>query len=395
MTNMQGISRRQVYLDHSASTPVDDRVMDAMMPWFTQDFGNASSLHGPGRKAEQAIEDARETVARILNCHPGEIVFNGGGTEGDNHAIRGGAWHMRHAGHGAHLVSSPVEHSAVGETLVRLSEVQGFTHSLTPVDHYGRCTPDALLATCRSDTVLASFMLANNEVGSLQPVSELAGIAREQGILFHCDAVQAAGQLPLDVFELGVDLLSISGHKFYGPKGVGALYLRSGITLESNLTGGSHEDGRRAGTHNTPLIVGLARALELAEQEREEHVARFRRMRDHLIEQVMLRVPGAELSGHPVERLPGHASFVLDGIDSGTLLMHLDVNGVAASGGSACKTGNPEPSAVLLAMGYDERQATGGLRLTAGRSTSEDDIDYAVNVLASSVEKLRRLVVAT
>lgn len=392
---MRGNSRRQVYLDHSASTPVDERVLDAMLPWFTQDFGNASSLHGPGRKAEQAIEDARDTVARILNCEPGEIVFNGGGTEGDNHAIRGGAWAMRHAGRGAHLVSSPVEHSAVGETLTRLSAVQGFTHSLAPVDRYGRCTPDAFLAACRPDTVLASFMLANNEVGSLQPVAEMARLARERGILFHSDAVQAAGQLPLEVTELGVDLLSISAHKFYGPKGVGALYLRSGAPLESSQTGGGHEDGRRAGTHNTALIVGLARALELAEREREEHVARFRRMRDLLIEQVMLRVPGAEPSGHPVERLPGHASFVLDGIDSVTLLMHLDVNGVAASGGSACKTGVPEPSAVLLAMGYDERQASGGLRLTVGRSTCEEDIDYAVNVLADSVEKLRRLAVAS
>ena len=392
---MRGNSRRQVYLDHSASTPVDERVLDAMLPWFTQDFGNASSLHGPGRKAEQAIEDARDTVARLLNCEPDEIVFNGGGTEGDNHAIRGGAWAMRHAGRGAHLVSSPVEHSAVGETLTRLSAVQGFTHSLAPVDRYGRCTPDAFLAACRPDTVLASFMLANNEVGSLQPVAQMARLARERGILFHSDAVQAAGQLPLDVAELGVDLLSISAHKFYGPKGVGALYLRSEISLESNQTGGGHEDGRRAGTHNTPLIVGLARALELAEREREENVAHFRRMRDLLVDEVMLRVPGAEPSGHPVGRLPGHASFVLDGIDSVTLLMHLDVNGVAASGGSACKTGNPEPSAVLLAMGYNELQASGGLRLTVGRSTSENDIDYAVSVLANSVEKLRPLVVAT
>lgn len=392
---MWGKSRRQVYLDHSASTPVDERVLDAMMPWFTQDFGNASSLHGPGRKAEQAIEDARDTVARLLNCEPGEIVFNGGGTEGDNHAIRGGAWAMRHAGRGAHLVSSPVEHIAVGETLARLSQVQGFAHSLAPVDRYGRCSPDAFLAACRPDTVLASFMLANNEVGSLQPVAEMARLARERGILFHSDAVQAAGQLPLDVAELGVDLLSISAHKFYGPKGVGALYQRDGAPLESSQTGGGHEDGRRAGTHNTALIVGLALALELAEREREVHVTRFRRMRDLLIEQVMLRVPGAEPSGHPVERLPGHASFALDGIDSVTLLMHLDVNGVAASGGSACKTGVPEPSAVLLAMGYGERQASGALRLTVGRSTCEEDVDYAVNVLANSVEKLRRLAVAS
>ncbi|MCY4525279.1 MAG: cysteine desulfurase family protein [Anaerolineaceae bacterium] len=390
---MHGNSRRQIYLDHAASTPVDERVLDAMMPWFTQDFGNASSLHGPGRRAAQAIEDARETVARILHCQPNEIVFNSGGTEGDNHAIRGGAWSMRHAGRGAHLVSSPVEHSAVSETLARLSDVQGFTHTLMPVDRYGRTSVEAFRAACRDDTALASVMLANNEVGSLQPVAELARFARERGILFHTDAVQAAGQLPLNVDDLTVDLLNISGHKFYGPKGVGALYCRHGVLLESSQTGGSHEDGRRAGTHNTPLIVGLALALELAGQEREQHVSHFRRMRDLLIDQVLQRVPGAELSGHPVERLPGHASFVLDGIDSSTLLMHLDVNGVAASGGSACKTGNPEPSAVLLAMGYSERQAMAGLRLTVGRSTSEEDLEYTVDVLATSVEKLRRLAV--
>ncbi len=390
---MRGKSQRKVYLDHSASTPVDERVLDAMMPWFTWNYGNASSLHGPGRRAAQAIEDARETVARILGCQPNEIVFNSGGTEGDNHAIRGGAWTMRQAGQGAHLVSSPVEHSAVGETLAQLSDLQGFTHTLMPVDRYGRVSAEAFRAACRGDTVLASVMLANNEVGSLQPVAELARFARERGILFHTDAVQAAGQLSLNVADLGVDLLGISGHKFYGPKGVGALYCRNGIALASSQTGGSHEEGRRAGTHNTPLIVGLARALELAVLEREQHVAHFRRMRDQLIDQVLLRVPGAEPSGHPVERLPGHASLVLDGVDSSALLMHLDINGVAASGGSACKTGNPEPSAVLLAMGYSKRQAMGGLRLTVGRSTSEKDIDYAVDVIANSVEKLRRLAV--
>ncbi len=385
--------RRHVYLDHSASTPVDERVLAAMQPWFTRDFGNASSSHGPGRRAERAIEDARETVARILNCQPQEIVFNSGGTEGDNHALRGAAWSMFRAGRGRHLISNPIEHSAVSETLAQLAEVQDFSLSMLPVDRHGRCCLKDFRQAMRPDTVLASVMLANNEIGSLQPVAELAKPARASGILFHTDAVQAAGQVPLDVTALGVDLLNISAHKFYGPKGVGALYVRQGLDLLSSQTGGSHEEGRRAGTHNTPLIVGLARALELADEERELHVARFCRMRDMLVDQVLRLVPGSSLTGHPQERLPGHASFVFDEIDSSMLLIHLDVNGVAASGGAACKTGNPEPSEVLLAMGYGAQSATGGLRLSVGRGTTESDVDFAVNVLANSVEKLRQLAV--
>ena len=384
-------AQRIIYLDHSASTPVDERVRAAMQPWFTDSFGNASSAHGPGRRAARAIEDARESVARALNCRPQEILFNSGGTEGDNHAIRGGAWAMRQAGRGAHLISSPVEHSAVSQTMQQLSHVQGFSHTLLPVDRHGRCSPPAFEAACQPDTVLASIMLANNEIGSLQPVAELAAIARERGILLHTDAVQAAGQLPLDAPALGVDLLNISAHKFYGPKGVGALYLRSGVPLLSGQTGGAHEDGRRAGTHNTPLIVGLAKALELAVAEREQRVAHYLCMRDLLISRVLHTVPGAALSGHPQQRLPSHASFVFDAVDSGQLLMHLDVNGVAASGGSACHTGLPEPSAVLLAMGYSAPAATGGLRLTVGRATTEADIERAVSVLADAVTRLRRL----
>ncbi len=362
-----------------------------MQPWFSQAYGNASSAHGPGRQAERAIEDARETVARVLNCQPQEIVFNSGGTEGDNHAIRGGAWLMRQAGRGAHLVSNPTEHSAVNETMAQLAEVQGFTHTLLPVDRYGCCSLADFESACQPDTALASVMLANNEVGNLQPVPALAMAARARDVLFHTDAVQAAGQLPLDVQALGVDLLSISAHKFYGPKGVGALYIRSGLPLLPSQTGGGHEDGRRAGTHNTPLIVGLAKALELADSEREQHVAHYQHMRNMLIDGVLAALPGVALSGHPQERLPGHASFVLDGIDSSMLLMHLDVNGVAASGGAACKTGSPEPSPVLLALGFSEQQAIGGLRLTVGRSTTEEDIEYAVNTLANSVVKLRQL----
>ncbi len=385
--------KRLVYLDHSASTPVDERVMAAMQPWFSDGYGNSSSVHGFGRQAERAIEDARETVARVLNCRPREIVFNSGGTEGDNQAIRGAAWMMRHAGHGDHLLSSPTEHSAVSQTLQQLTEIQGFRSNMLPVDRHGRCSVTDFEAACLPQSILASIMLANNETGSLQPVRQLAGAAHDRGILFHSDAVQAAGQMALDVCSLGVDMLNISAHKFYGPKGVGALYVRDGLELLPGQTGGGHEAGRRAGTHNTPLIVGLARALELAEAEREQRVAHFSHLRDLLIDRILSTVPDAVLSGHPLERLPGHASFVFEGLDSSMLLMHLDVNGVAASGGSACNTGNPEPSEVLLAMGFSEQAAIGGLRLSVGLGTTEADVEYAASVLTSAVERLRGLAV--
>ena len=380
--------QRTIYLDHSASTPTDPRVIEAMLPYFSETYGNPSSAHGYGRKAESAIEAARETVARILNCKPSEIVFTGGGSEGNNLAIRGAAWALRREGKGKHLITAPTEHEAVGHTVRQLAEIQGFTQTILPVNHEGRCEPAIFADTIQSDTIVASMMLANNEVGTIQPIAALAGIARQHEVVFHTDAVQAAGQLSLDVQALGVDLLSISGHKFYGPKGAGALYVRDGVELVSNQTGGGHEAGRRAGTHNTPLIVGLATALELAYEALEHHTEHYKLMRDCLIDGILSNVPNAQLSGHPSKRLPSHASFVFEGIDSGILLMHLDVNGIAASGGSACKTGSPESSEVLLAMGYSEREAIGGLRFTVGRQTTEEDIAYTVGVLAQAVRKI-------
>jgi cysteine desulfurase len=289
---------------------------------------------------------------------------------------------------------SPTEHEAVSRTVRQLADVQGFTSTVLPVDHAGMCDPTALAGAIQEDSVVASVMYANNEAGTIQPIAALAHVAKAHGVLFHTDAVQAAGQLPLDVQTLGVDLMSISAHKFYGPKGVGALYIRDGLALVSSQTGGSHEDGRRAGTHNTPLIVGLARALELAYEEFEQYVAHYRAMRDCLIDGVLSNVPNAQLTGHAENRLPSHASFVIEGVDSNRLLMHLDVNGIAASSGSACKTGNSEPSEVLLAMGYGEREAIGGLRLTVGRQTTEEDIAYTVDVLAQAIEKLSDMKVA-
>jgi cysteine desulfurase len=378
--------RRTVYLDHSASTATDPRVVDAMLPYFTEQFGNASSSHHVGRRAEQAVEDARERMARIFNCKPNEIVFTSGGTESDNLAVRGAAWAMRDKGN--HLITTPIEHSAVIRTVEQLAAHMGFEQTVLPVDRHGMVDIEDFAAACRPGTTIASVMFVNNEVGTIQPIPILAALAHEHGAVFHTDAVQAAGQLTLDVTTLGVDMMSISAHKFYGPKGVGALYVRSGLDLVPHQSGGSHERGRRGGTLNTPGIVGMAAALELVSIDREARVAHYQTMRDLLIDRVLARIPNAMLTGHPEQRLPSHASFVFDGVESNALLMHLDLKGVCASSASACKTGNPEPSGVLLAMGYTREQALGSLRLTVGKDTTADDIEYAVGVLADSVARL-------
>lgn len=379
---------RSVYLDHSATTPTDPRVVDAMLPYFSEVYGNASSAHSFGRKAETAIEKARRTLATIFNCKPSEIVFTSGGSESDNLAVRGAAWWQRQRGQGHHLITTPIEHSAVGRTMTQLASVMGFEQTVLPVDQQGRVDVEDFAGAIRHETTLASVIYANNEVGTINPLPQLAAIAHEQGVLLHTDAVQAAGQLTLDVEALGVDLMSISAHKFYGPKGVGALYVRDGIELLPSQSGGSHEAGRRAGTHNTACIVGMAKALELAYAEHEQRLTHYRQMRDMLIEGITARVPQAIPTGHPEQRLPSHASFIFEGIDSNQLLMHLDLRGVAASSASACKTGNPKPSGVLLACGYSEEQARGSLRLTVGQQTTQEDIAYAVNVIAESVAKL-------
>lgn len=381
---------QSVYLDYAATTPTDPRVVEAMLPYFTEIYGNAHSGHRPGRRAEQAVEDARETVARILNCKPSEIVFTSGGTESVNLAIRGVT--LSEKGDSAkHIVSSAIEHSAVLKTLEQMESTNGIEYTLLPVSQEAVVDPEMLIPALQPNTALVSVMAANNEVGTIQPISALAAQAKARGVLMHTDAVQAAGQLPLDVQALGVDMLSLSAHKFYGPKGVGALYVRDGIRLMPSQTGGSHEEGQRAGTVNTPGVVGLAKALQLAYDEFDERTAHYRSLRDQLIDEVLRLVPNARLTGHPEQRLPGHASFLLDGLDGNTLIMHLDMKGLAASSASACKTGNPEPSSVLLAMGIPYETAFGSLRLTIGKDTTETDIEYSVSVLAQIVEKLYRL----
>ena len=385
------IPRREIYLDNSASTPVDPRVIEAMMPFFGEVFGNSTASHRQGRRGEQAIEDARETVAGILNCSPDEVVFTSCGTESDNLAIRGAAWRARRLGQPTRLITTPIEHSAVINTMRQLRDLMGFELEIVPVDRNGLVVEEAFRAACERGGALASVIYASNEVGVIQDLPLLSAIAHENDILVHTDAVQAGGQLSLDVNELGVDMLSLSAHKFYGPKGVGILYVKDGIQLEPSQSGGGHENGRRAGTHNTAFIVGMAKALELAYQENEARLAHFEAMRDQLIQGVLESVPGAELSGHPTRRLPSHASFVLPGVDANALLMHLDLRGVCAGSGSSCNTGDPEPSEILLGLGFSPSEAKCGLRLSVGLHTTEADIEYALDVLAASVEKLRRL----
>ena len=382
-------TQRNVYLDHSATTPTDPRVLEVMLPYFSDVYGNGSSAHRFGRNAERAIERARESIARILNCQPEEIVFTSGGTECDNLALRGAAWARQQTGR--HLVTTPIEHSAILRTSAELADVMGFERTLLPVDSSGTVDAEDLASAIRPDTAVASVMYVNNEVGTIEPIPQLAAQARARGVVFHTDAVQAAGQLSLDVQALGVDLMSISAHKFYGPKGVGALYVRYGVQLVASQSGGSHENYRRGGTYNTPGIVGMAKALELAYEEYDQRIAHYRAMRDQLIDGVLSRVAGAQLTGHPERRLASHASFVIEGIDANMLVIHLDLKGVAASSASACKTGNPEPSGVLLAMGYPHDLALGSLRMSVGQQTTPDDVEYAVETLAQTVEKLHRL----
>ncbi len=377
-----------IYLDHSATTPVDPRVVEAMAPYWTESYGNPSSLYGLGRRAAAALEDARRAVARVLNCQPAEIVFTSCGTESDNLAIRGVGLAAAAKGR-RHLITTPIEHHAVSHTVADLVEHFDFEATTLPVDRTGLVDPAALEAAIRPDTALISVMLANNEVGTVEPVAELGAIARRHGIPFHTDAVQAAASLPLDVEALNVDLLALSAHKFHGPKGVGLLYVRKGTRLGPVQTGGSQERGRRAGTENVPYIVGMARALELADEDRPAKSARLLGLRERLRAGMLERIPDIDLTGHPQRRLPGHLSFIVKGVEAQALLIALDLAGIAASSGSACAVGSPEPSGVLRAMGYAPDEALGALRLTLGRMNTDADVDTVLQKLPDIVERVR------
>lgn len=380
---------RGIYLDHSATTPMAPEVLAAMQPFLSDDYGNASSIHSYGRDAAAALDEAHLVVGCAIGARASEIIFTGCGTESDNLAIRGVAFAARKQGKGNHLITTPVEHHAVEGTVQQLHDLFGFEMTLLPVDQYGRVDPDDLRKAIRPDTVLASVMLANNEVGTLQEIAAMGAICRAYGVPFHTDAVQAPAYLPVDVNALNVDLLALSAHKFYGPKGVGVLYLRDGISYVPTLTGGGHERGRRPGTVNVAGAVGAAAALKYVARERATQAARLQILRDKLIAGVLARVPDAQLSGHPTDRLAHHTSFVFKAVDGEALLMSLDVEGIACSTGSACTSGNPEPSPILLAMGLPHEWALGGLRITLGYQTTQADIDRVIEVLPMCVERVR------
>ncbi len=382
--------KKFIYLDHAASTPTAPEVLEAMLPYFSDIYGNPSGLHKQGRASNRAISTARREIADILNCKPKEVIFTAGGSESDNMAIRGVAWSQKLAGKGNHIITSTIEHSAVSKTIDQLCDVFGFEQTQVPVNQHGLIRSADVQAAICPDTILISIMAANNEVGSIQPIAEIGAIAREHGIPFHTDSVQAIGTLELDTQSLPVDMLAFSAHKFYGPKGVGLLYLRGGTPFLPYSTGGGQEEGRRPGTENTPYIVGLAEAMKLATQNREETAAKQEQLRDKLIQGTLESIPGARLTGHPIRRLPYNASFAFEDCDATTLLMHLDMRGIGASSGSACAAGMPEASKVLLAMGYGYQLAFGALRLTLGKSTTEEDIDYTLEVLPEVVEQVRR-----
>jgi cysteine desulfurase len=380
-----------IYLDHSATTPVDRRVLDAMLPYWSEVYGNPSSIHGLGRQAAAAMDDARARLAAILNCQPAEIIVTSCGTESDNLALRGVGLARAARGRKAHLITTAIEHHAITHTAAQLAEHFDFDVTNVPVDQYGLVDPAAVEAAIRPDTALISVMYANNEIGTIQPISEIGAIARRHGIPFHTDAVQAGGYLSLDVQALNVDLLSLSAHKFYGPKGVGLLYVRRGLFLLPAQTGGGQERGRRAGTENIPYIVGMARALELAQHEREAENARLLELRNCLVESLLDRIPDATLSGHPTQRLPGHASLVFRGAEANGMLIALDLLGVAASSGSACASGAAEPSPVLTALRYGYQDALGALRLTLGRSNTMTDVEFVIERLPGIVRRMRAM----
>lgn len=381
--------RSVIYLDHAATTPVHPQVVEAMLPYFSERYGNASSLHTLGREAHQALEQARADVAGILNCGPGEIVFTSCGTESDNLALRGAAWMNRQRGD--HIITSSIEHHAVGHTCEQLERNFGFEVTYLPVDEHGLVDPAAVERAIAGTTVLISIMYANNEVGTVEPIAEIGDIARSHGIAFHTDAVQAAGALSLDVQELNVDLLTLSAHKFYGPKGVGVLYVREGLEILPVLTGGGHERGLRSGTENVAGIVGLAAALKLAEERREEESQRLAALRNRLVEGVLWSVGHCRLLGHPDSRLPNNASIAFEYVEGEGILIGMDLEGIAASSGSACSTGSSEPSHVVTAMGVPPDVARGSLRMTLGHENTEEDVDRVLEVLPGIVGRLRAM----
>ncbi len=379
---------KRIYLDYAATTPVHSDVLEAMLPYFSEVYGNPSSIHTCGQEARAAVEGARAQVARLIGAKDEELCFTGGGSEADNFALTGAAWASEKKGR--HIITTAIEHHAVLETCKSL-EKKGFKVTYLAVDEYGRVDPEIIKKAVTPGTILISVMHANNEVGTVQPLAEISKIAREKGILFHTDAVQTVGHIPTDVNTLGVDLLSMSAHKLYGPKGVGALYIRKGTHMVPFMRGGGQESGRRAGTENVPGIVGFGKAAEIAQREMNEEVARLTGLRDGFIAALQKNIKGIKLNGHPVQRLPNNINVSIDYVEGEAMLLNLDAKGICASTGSACSSGNLEPSHVLLATGCTHAQAHGSLRFTLGKWTTEADLKKVLEVLPPIVAKLRAM----
>jgi cysteine desulfurase len=379
----------KVYLDHNATTPLDPEVLEAMLPYLRENYGNASSLHSWGREAKKALEEARETLARILGASQKEcICFTGSGTEADNMAIKGVAYANRQKG--KHIVTSAVEHHAVFNTCKAL-EKEGFEVTYAPVDETGQVHPGAVAEALRPDTILITIMHANNETGTINPIAEMGKIAKEKKVLFHTDAVQSFCKLPYTVDELGVDLLSVSAHKIYGPKGVGALYIRRGTKMQALIHGGHHERNRRAGTENVAGIVGLAQTSQISWSRLEQDAQREKALRDKLEQGLREQIKYVRLNGHPTQRLPNTLNMSFEFVEGESLILNLDLKGVAVSSGSACTSGSLEPSHVLLAMGIPHEVCHGSLRFSLGKTTSEAEIDYVLGLLPAIVEQMRAM----
>lgn len=376
-------------MDHAATTPTDLEVVKEMEPYFTQKYGNPNSIHSFGQEAREAVEEAREKIAHLIGANPAEIIFTSGGTESDNFAIKGVAWANQKKGN--HIITSKIEHHAVLHSCQFL-EKHGFKVTYLSVDKYGLIDPGDVKRAITDKTILVTLMHANNEIGTIEPIKEIGKVVKEAGIYFHTDSVQATGHILIDVNDLGVDMLSMSGHKLYGPNGVGVLYLRKGIRIDSLMDGGSQEKNRRAGTENVAGIVGVGKAAELAEkrlvQGEEDKIIR---LRDRLIKDIIEKIDYVRLNGHPTKRLPGNANFCFEFIEGESMLLNLDMEGVAASSGSACTSGSLEPSHVLLAIGLPHEIAHGSLRLTLGKDNTAEEVEYVIGILPKIVEKLRAL----
>ncbi len=381
-------TNKAIYMDHAATTYTRKEVLEEMLPYFTEYFGNPSSIHKFGRDAHKAVDNARDTIAKALGALPEEIYFTAGGSESDNWAVKGAAYANRKKGN--HIITTQIEHHALLHTCEYL-EKDGFEVTYLPVDEYGMISLDDLRKAITDKTILISIMYANNEIGTIQPIAEIGKIAKEKGIYFHTDAVQAVGSVKIDVKEQNIDMLSLSAHKFYGPKGIGVLYVRKGIKLFNLVHGGAQERGRRAGTENVPGIIGLAKAIELATDNLEEHNRKLTALRDKLIKGVMDKIPYTRLNGHPTMRLPGNANFCFRYIEGEALLLNLDMKGIAGSSGSACTSGSLDPSHVLLAIGLPHEIAHGSLRLSLGNVNTEEDVDYVLEVLPEIIERLRQM----